>query len=881
MLNNSTGTLENKRFITDYGGKGSKLVFLKENGFPVPSFAVIPSRVIQRELRIYDSTITSFLAEINPDNDESIIRASIGIEKLLLEHEFSSRFKDAFNHLLQNRFPIDTLFSVRSSALTEDSNEDSYAGILESFLFVERNDLWVNIKKCLASFYNARALKYKILKGYKHAGSEMAIIIQEMVDSAKAGVLFTMNPEGNHNHSMIVAGYGQGEGIVKDRIETDHFFVDRQNQLIRKVINKKSTFLSAKSEDNFKLREFKLSASQTEKAVLSNQEILKIFQIGEQLEDKLGAPQDIEFAIDKSSTIHILQTRNITTIDYSDIKILDNSNIVESYPGITLPLSFSFARSGYQNVFARTLKTFELTGNNVERTNVRLSRLIEHVNGRVYYNLHHWYHIIQKIITSDKSLKAWERLIGIRTNKKRHVSANLKKRMHLFLVVARLMITYSRLTRKFFREFEVDYTGMRNFIEQSKNKEVTPKEWYLFYEEISEKLFRKWVPTLVNDFFTFKFYDYLNRMVLSYGFDEDENITNDLLCGMEDVESESLVLAFLSLKDEVNSDPELRQLFLDKPGNVIKNLNDPRYSYFHKKFYNFIEAYGDRTTEELKMETENLRMNPERLVSRIKSHLKSKNSAHSFKENQIKIRQSAEKKIRSHQLPLSPKSILYKFVLQCTRIAIRNRENMRFCRTRGYGIVKEIFSRIGVQLDNDKIIEAPKDVFYLELDQLRVYCLKGRKSSLVKFINDQKLKYKSFEKQSLPGRIIYTGETIPIPMNLDEELIEIEGTLKGIGISKGIVTGKAVVIDNPETDEDLSNKILVAQMTDPAWIFLMSRAKGLISEKGSALSHTAIIGRELGIPTVVGVDHATKLVKTGNSIQLNGSTGKVTLLDRD
>jgi len=118
-------------------------------------------------------------------------------------------------------------------------------------------------------------------------------------------------------------------------------------------------------------------------------------------------------------------------------------------------------------------------------------------------------------------------------------------------------------------------------------------------------------------------------------------------------------------------------------------------------------------------------------------------------------------------------------------------------------------------------------------------------------------------------------------MNLDEELIEIEGTLKGIGISKGIVTGKAVVIDNPETDEDLSNKILVAQMTDPAWIFLMSRAKGLISEKGSALSHTAIIGRELGIPTVVGVDHATKLVKTGNSIQLNGSTGKVTLLDRD
>ena len=850
-------------------------------GFNVPDFYIIPADRITKELTPIKTQINESLNNIDPQDDKSILTSSEEIMDLILNYEFTSHFKDFTRLELEKTFPGQVFFSVRSSEAAEDNINDSFAGILESFLFVQMGNVFENIRKCISSNYSDRALKYKLIKGYKLSVGKMAVIIQRMIESEASGVMFTMDPERNLNENLIVAGYGQGVGIVKGIVETDEYFIDKSNKRIRKSINSKFIYLSARAEDDFKVKQYSVSKEQSDIAVLSDVEVLQLHEVGEKLENLLGTAQDIEFTLDNSRELYILQTRDITTIDYSRIKIVDNTNIVESYPGITLPLSFSFARSAYKNVFTGAGKIFKLSDNDLKLLDEKLSHMITHIKGRVYYNLHHWYSLVTRVISTVTGLKAWERLIGIGNNKKRSINTVLWKRIYLFFLIIRLISHYSRSTKRFYRVFDTEYKHLRKFIQEAEYKKVTANEWFTFYELQSEKLFLEWPTTLINDFFTFKSYDYLNRLVLSYGFIENENITNDLLSGLEGVTSDELVHSLLRLKEEIRNDDKLIGLFKNSPARILELLNNDLFISFRQKFYAYIDAYGDRTLEELKLESENMRRNPELLASLLKSQFVNDITVQSLKEKQERIRSTTNEKIRNRQFPLSLKSFIFKVVLRFTRTAIRNRENMRFCRTKAYGSIKEIFNRIGEQMHLDGIIDLPADVFYLELEDLREYCTGGHVTSKKDFIYARKEEFKEFAKLTLPDRIMYVGDIVPLPGEPYNEDVRQESVLFGTGISKGIVEGKALVVLEPDIDLEVDENILITRMTDPGWIFLMSKAKGLISEKGSILSHTAIIGRELGIPTIIEVTDATRKIKSENVIRIDGSKGTVTFLDHD
>ena len=151
-------------------------------------------------------------------------------------------------------------------------------------------------------------------------------------------------------------------------------------------------------------------------------------------------------------------------------------------------------------------------------------------------------------------------------------------------------------------------------------------------------------------------------------------------------------------------------------------------------------------------------------------------------------------------------------------------------------------------------------------------------ASKTDFIAGQKKAIEAFVGQSLPDRIMYQGDSVPLPLTPAEGYNEVENVLYGNGISKGVVEGQATIVIHPNTELKVEDNILVTSTTDPGWIFLMVKAKGLVSEKGSSLSHTAIIGRELGIPTIVGVENATRAIKTGNIIRMDGSSGSINIL---
>jgi pyruvate,water dikinase len=243
------------------------------------------------------------------------------------------------------------------------------------------------------------------------------------------------------------------------------------------------------------------------------------------------------------------------------------------------------------------------------------------------------------------------------------------------------------------------------------------------------------------------------------------------------------------------------------------------------------------------------------------------------KEN--KIRGEAEALIRGHlKNPLQ--RLLFNFVLRNARKSVINRENMRFARTRLFGIVRRLFRRMGELLADKAVLEKASDIYYLTVEEV-FGLVQGTAVTidLRPLVGIRKKEYGEFAGRTLPDRFETQG--IPSLNCWDKERVSSPRgkMLRGIKCSAGQAEGRARVIRDPRCPAGEGDYILVAQSTDPGWVFLMIASKGIVVERGSVLSHTAIIGRELGIPTVVGARGATHLIPDGARTFINADTGEV------
>lgn len=836
---------ENNKLLRYCGGKGSNLFLLRKHGFQVPPFIILPGNMIREILHKELPVIQKLLTGLKYQGDERILELTAEIHQRIRKVSINPDLKRAIYEAVDAQLKNADAYAVRSSVTLEDSVKSSFAGLFVTSLGVKKVDLGKAVMQCIQSMFTPQALKYSVVKDIDPLQNEMAVVIQEMVDASVSGIVFTMNATGNFNDVFISAGLGCGEGIVSNNTDTTAYFINRQT--------------------------CDISIGGGDPSVLNQQQIRQVFDEVLKIEKVFGLPQDIEFSFDKQGNLFILQARPITTIDITKLKILDNSNIVESYPGITLPLTFTFAKNGYQKVFTAALRLFMIHEREVTCLGNELEAMITHVNGRIYYNLHHWYRIVQVIIVSQNSMQAWETLIGIKSKSKARIKFRLAKKVKSFYVTLHLLVSYKKMVRQFYSDFDAEYGKLRKFADDLKFNNPDASEVFTFYQDVSGRLFNKWAPTIVNDFFTLKFFDLLNRMVLSFGFEAKDNTTNDLLCGIPGVESERPVIELLRLKEMVLVDAVLKALFEKDTQSILKALEKEDFINFNEQVKEFIRLYGDRTLEELKLESPNFRMNPGAFIDLIKSQLINNNTPQTFVEKQERIRSGAELKIRKKGN--YPKQLLFAYILSRTREAVKNRENMRLRRAMSYGVVKELFLYNGTKMASESLIADPYDVFYLTIAELERYC-RGTKISNIALVQERKEVYQRFAQQSLPDRIVHNAPEPPVAKQ-GEALHLFKDGLSGTGISKGQLTAEAIVLSKPDFTSPVDGKILITRMTDPAWVFLMIRAAGLISEKGSPLSHTAIVGRELGIPVIIGVPNATTIIKTGDIISMDGDKGSV------
>jgi pyruvate,water dikinase len=214
-------------------------------------------------------------------------------------------------------------------------------------------------------------------------------------------------------------------------------------------------------------------------------------------------------------------------------------------------------------------------------------------------------------------------------------------------------------------------------------------------------------------------------------------------------------------------------------------------------------------------------------------------------------------------------------------LGIKNREISRLNRSRIYGMVRTIFLTIGQNFCNSKSIEIREDIFYLKTTEVFDF-IAGQDLDLKELIHTRKQEYKMFSKLPNSSRLIFSNKVFEKKhSNINsEEMFENRSEIFGIPCSNGLVIGEVVVVDDPKKIKQFKNKILVTKMTDPGWVFLITLSKGIIAEKGSLLSHTAIISRELNIPSIVGVKNITNILKTGDIVKMNGNTGEIEIEKR-
>lgn len=870
------------------GGKGRSLVRMHGWGLPVPAFLILPAPAIAAWLKPLRGRIEAALAGLSGDDAAAVARAAQTIAALIEALPLPAPLAETLVAACHQRFGAGFRVAVRSSAALEDGSADSFAGQFDSFLYVDETALAERVRACIASQYNARVLHYRLLRGIG-AGTAgwdngMAVVIQRMVDAARAGVMFTMNVGSNFNESAIVAAYGLGEGVVADRADTDHFFVARDSGRCYARLGEKRVRLDFDPVRGA-VAEGPVAAGLHHAAVLDEAQLRRLSALGQRLEELYGQPQDVEFAFDAAGTLYLLQSRPITTlagIDGDALVILDNANIIESYPGITLPLTYDFARRAYQGVFTAAARAFHLPEAFIRSNEALFANLLGYLNGRIYYQLHHARRIMEQVITSRAGRRAWQAFIGLSTLPWRSRTPPWRQRLRSLAVLAYLLVTYRRRNRRLFALFAARLAAIRAFVARLPDHDAAAI--YRFFEHHADALFEAWAPTIVNDYFAMRSHALLERLVEGVGGDAE--LTNDLLCGIADVESEQPVIRLLELKRQVLADADLHALFRQEPAAIVARLPQVAPAPFLRQWAEYLERYGDRTLEELKLERPTLRMAPQLLAGLLRNQLDHPISHADLRRRQATVLEGAEQRLAALLRGRPLRRHLLGWVLGRAREAVRDRENMRINRARAFGAVKEMFHALGERMCAVGLLAAPADVYALRLEELRRFALEGAREPLQERVAAVRRAVEEQAGYDMPDRIIHQAGVPPDLSHYrkaaggEAAAGATPGRLHGIGVSRGEAEGDALVLEAPTLAQRVDGQILVTRMTDPGWVFLMTQAAGIVSEKGSLLSHTAIVGRELGIPTVVGVEHATRLLRNGDRLALDGAAGTVTLLRR-
>ena len=305
----------------------------------------------------------------------------------LLNFRLSEEDTQALEQVLKDwHFPHQPVV-VRSSVADEDGSTEAFAGLMDSFLNLTTVPAVLEaVSKCAASAYSLRAMAYRRQKNLTLT-PRPAVIIQQQITPVASGVLFTTFPD-YPQEGAIHAVPGFGEGLVSGALQPDEFYyLKTSRQIHRQVIAYKEEALRVNPAGG--LSNVELPEAEKTVSCLSPAQTQALAQMGASLETAFGKPQDVEFVVTREA-LFVVQSRPITQA-IPEVVVYDNSNIQESYCGVTTPLTFSFATRAYATVYRQTMAALALPARIMEAHEPVVTNLLGLVKGRIYYNINNWY----------------------------------------------------------------------------------------------------------------------------------------------------------------------------------------------------------------------------------------------------------------------------------------------------------------------------------------------------------------------------------------------------------------------------------------------------------------------------------------------------------
>jgi pyruvate,water dikinase len=784
--------------------------------------------------------------------------------------------------------------AVRSSASDEDGAQHSFAGQLESVLEVPATgeEVAARVRQVWRSGFSARILAYRREHGLTPLPRPPAVIVQRMVQARAAGVAFSADPiSGRRGVAVVSAVRGLGERLVSGDADADTWRVDRRAIIVeRRIVT-------------------------ADAPVLRDHEVLAVARLARDAAQRFGSPQDIEWAMEGERLL-LLQARPITALAAradpdGSLTLWDNSNIVESYSGVTTPLTFSFASDVYGHVYRQFCRLMRVPADAIEAQDDVFRNMLGLLRGRLYYNLPNWYRVLALLPGYRVNRPFMEQMMGVREplpaeviaqiDRERERAATSRGRLsdalHLATTLLGLIAGYATLNRRVRAFTQLLDDALRE--PDPPLEDRRPDELAAHYRELRQRLLLKWDAPLVNDFFAMIFYGLLRSLVRAWCGDPYGTLQNDLIGGRGGMVSAEPAVRLHRLAQLAAGHPEFRDRLLtaDLPEIEGALATVPE---FRAEYDSYLARFGERTVNELKLESATLHDDPLPLLRAVGNLARQSASAgdqgdagrgaSAGRHGPVAthgdgLRREAQARVREALRTRIPRRLVFAWVLRQAQARVRDRENLRLERTRLFGRIRRIMREMGRRFRELGLLDDAADIFYLEVDE--VLALVEGRSTCTDLRALAALRRREFDGYAaLPAPddrfetrgLVYHGHDFrhvsPAPAS-DSDSDSTQDARQGLGCCPGMVRGPVRVVLDPRGVTLAPGTILVAEHTDPGWILIFPAAAGLLVERGSLLSHAAIVARELGIPAVVSLTGLTRWLRDGDWVEIDGSSGHV------
>lgn len=805
------------------GGKGANLGEMTSAKINVPSGFVITADAYRDFLKVnaIDILIENGIKK-SVDDERKLLNEAEHFRGKIKSGKFPERLENAIREKYFN-LGNNTRVAVRSSATAEDLPDASFAGQQETYLNVQGIESVLNaVRNCYASLWGNRAVSYRFHQGYDQTSVSIAVVIQEMIESEKSGVLFTVNPVNKKENEMqINASFGLGESVVSGRVTADSYIIDKSGNIIEVNIGSKETQIIYGNKETV---EVSVNSDKRKTRALNDREILELMKCGLEIEKHYGMPMDIEWAI-KNDIVYILQARAITTLKNSENDITGNDLIEKYTKGKKIKKDTREVMSFFLEKMPsahRVLDFDYLMAINDQKVNI-LSE------GGII--------LPRNPIIDDDGIQTFSdegKRIGKNIFKFFNILKNMKDFEFCYKKCKYFMNIYETEIEEIKHlNFEnMTLTECGNFLEESyallQKLAYDRFKYALFPSVLNSKKFTKIIKKVNSNYSSFDFYWDLDN--------KTSVITNDVYTMACEIRKNEALKRAIILGDN------FKELY--KKFNDFKNISDE-----------FMKDNGFKSDYNCYcLSAKTFLEDPDRLVNILRPILNENSNESKDIKDFSKLMESIEG-IYGKKYQDIEKQIKYFRYFHVVR------EESQYLWETLFYYVRKCVKRINFILLGDENIEiGVANLFHKEL---------------LKAINRGNLNESDKEK------INRRNEKFPLAVKVWEAskllIFKTDGdVLRGVSGSTGIAVGKVCLINSPKEFYKMKKgDILVCHLTDPEWTPLFKLASAVVADTGSALSHAAIVAREYNIPAVLGVGFATTKFKDGDTIQVDGNTGEV------